>query len=232
MLETFRKVEVNIPLLDAIKQVPRYAKFLKELCTSKRKVKENEKISMNENVSAIFQQRLPAKCKDPRMFTIPCNIGNTLFDKAMLDLGASINVMPRVIFEKLNLGNLIKTGLIIQLADRSYAYPGGILEDVLVKVGQLVFPAYLYVLDMEEESSAKDIPLLLGRPFLKISKTKIVVHTGSLTMEFDDKVIKFNIFYSIEYPVDIKHVYALESCDNPVSHKEQPKTVKNNNLSK
>ena len=62
-MDTFRKVEVNIPLLDAIKQVPRYAKFLKELCTSKRKLKENEKVSMRENVSAILQKKLPPKCK-------------------------------------------------------------------------------------------------------------------------------------------------------------------------
>ncbi|XP_076954249.1 uncharacterized protein LOC143628580 [Bidens hawaiensis] len=64
-METFRKVEVNIPLLDAIKQVPRYAKFLKELCTSKKKLKGNETVKVNENVSTILQKRLPPKCKDP-----------------------------------------------------------------------------------------------------------------------------------------------------------------------
>ena len=71
-MDTFRKVEVNIPLLDAIKQVPIYAKFLKELCTSKRKLKGNEKVSMGENVLAILEKKLPPKCKDPGMFTIPC----------------------------------------------------------------------------------------------------------------------------------------------------------------
>ena len=54
ILETFWKVEVNIPLLDAIKQIPRYAKFLKELCTHKRKLKGNERISMGRNVSALI----------------------------------------------------------------------------------------------------------------------------------------------------------------------------------
>ena len=90
----FRKVEINIPLLDAIKQVPRYAKFLKELCTNKRKLKGNEKISVGENLSAVFQKKLPPKCKDPDMFSIPRKIGNSRFDRCMLDLGASINVMP------------------------------------------------------------------------------------------------------------------------------------------
>lgn len=65
ILETFRKVEVNIPLLDAIKQIPRYAKFLKELCTSKRKLRGDERVHMGENVSAVLQKKLPPKCQDP-----------------------------------------------------------------------------------------------------------------------------------------------------------------------
>ncbi|KAH9667427.1 hypothetical protein KPL70_021040 [Citrus sinensis] len=86
ILETFRKVEVNIPLLDAIKQIPRYAKVLKELCTSKRKLRGDEKVHMWENVSAVLQKKLPLKCKDPGMFTIPCKIGSVRIEKALLDL--------------------------------------------------------------------------------------------------------------------------------------------------
>ena len=139
---------MNIPLLDAIKQVPRYAKFLKELCTSKRKLKGNEKVQLGENVSAMIQKKLPIKCKDPGMFTIPCKMGNVEVERAMLDLGASINVMPRSIYEAMNVGKLKETGVIIQLADRSYAYPDGVLEDILVQVKELVFPANFYVVDM------------------------------------------------------------------------------------
>ncbi|TYG65196.1 hypothetical protein ES288_D06G166900v1 [Gossypium darwinii] len=109
ILETFRKVQVNIPLIDAIKQLPRYAKFLKELCTSKRKLIGNEKISIGENVSASFQKKLPIKCKDPGMFSIPCKIGDLKLDRAMLDLGASINFMPRSIYDKVQLGALKDT---------------------------------------------------------------------------------------------------------------------------
>ena len=101
ILETLKKVEINIPLLDAIKQVPRYAKFLKELCATKRKLVGNEKVSVGENVSAVFQRKLPPKCKDPGVFFVPCKIGNLYFDKAMLELGASINVMPRSVYDKL-----------------------------------------------------------------------------------------------------------------------------------
>lgn len=131
LLETFRKVEVNIPLLDAIKQIPKYAKFLKELCTHKRRLKGNERISLGQNVSALIQP-MPQKCKDPGTFTIPCIIGNCGFETAMLDLGASINVMPMSIYNSLELGPLQTTGAVIQLANRSYAYPSGLVEDVLV----------------------------------------------------------------------------------------------------
>ncbi|KAK4390452.1 hypothetical protein Sango_2108500 [Sesamum angolense] len=145
ILETFRKVEVNIHLLDVIKQIPHYSRFLKELCTSKGKLKGNERVSMGENVSAILQRKLPPKCKDPGTFTIPCKIGLIGIKRAMCDLGASINVMPLSIFESLHVGPLKETGVIIQLADRSVVYPEGVLEDVLVQVNELVFPADFYV---------------------------------------------------------------------------------------
>ena len=200
ILDTFKKVQVNIPLLDAIKQVPRYAKFLKELCTTKRKLKGNEVMFVGENCSAILQKKLPPKLKDPGSFTIPCTIGNTRFGKAMLDLGASINVMPYSIYASLNLGDLKETGVVIQLADRSNAYPRGVLEDVLVQVNELVFPADFYVLDMEDEGSPMPTPLLLGRPFMKTARTKIDVYNGTLTMEFDGEIVHFNIFEAMRYP--------------------------------
>jgi len=101
--------------------VPRSAKFLKELSTAKRKLKGNVKVSVGENVLTLFQRKLPPKCKDPGVFLTPCKIRNLYFDKAILDLRASINVMPRSIYGKLHLGELRKADLVIQLADRSNA---------------------------------------------------------------------------------------------------------------
>jgi len=209
ILETLNKVEINIPLLDAIKQVPRYAKFLKELCTTKRKLVGNEKISVGENVSAVFQRKFPLKCKDPGVFSVPCNIRYLYFDKAMLDLGASINVMPRSVYDKLNLGELKKTGVVFQLADRSSIYPDGVLENVLAQVNELVFCTDFYVMNMGD--ACHDIPILLGRPFLKTAKTKIDVHEGTLTMKFDGEVIIFNIFDAMRFPADVSYVYALDT---------------------
>ncbi|KAH9753491.1 hypothetical protein KPL71_015087 [Citrus sinensis] len=215
ILETFRKVEVNIPLLDAIKQIPRYAKVLKELCTSKRKLRGDEKVHMGENVSTVLQKKLPPKCKDPGMFTIPCKIGSVRIEKTLLDLGASINVMPRSIYSSLNVGPLKETGVIIQLADRSNAYPDGVLEDVLVQVNELVFPADFYVLDMEEDNSSNFVLILLGRPFLKTARTKMDVHKGTLTMEFDGEVIEFNMNDAMKYPSEEHSVFSVDVI-NPI----------------
>ncbi|KAM1569365.1 hypothetical protein ACFX10_034489 [Malus domestica] len=213
ILETFRKVQVNIPLLDAIKQVPRYAKFLKELCTNRRRISTKEVVKVSENVSAILQRKLPPKCKDPGSFTIPCVIGNSRFESAMLDLGASINVMPYSIYASMNLGALKNDGVIIQLADRSNAYPKGVLEDVLVQVNHLIFPADFYVLEMDESDHASSLPILLGMPFMKTARTKIDVYNGTLTMEFDGEVINFNLSDSMKFPNETHSCFAIDVID-------------------
>ena len=79
-----------------------------------------------------FKGNFPLKCKDPGVFSIPCKIGHLYFNKAMLNLGASINVMTGTVYDKLNLGKLEKTGVVLQLADRSSIHQDGVLEDVLV----------------------------------------------------------------------------------------------------
>ncbi|CAN6711700.1 unnamed protein product [Malus baccata var. baccata] len=214
ILETFRKVQVNIPLLDAIKQIPKYAKFLKKLCTTRKRIREKEVVHVSENVSALLQRKLPPKCKDPGSFTIPCVIGNTRFDHAMLDLGASINVMPYSVYASMNLGKLKNDGVIIQLADQSNAYPKGVLEDVLVQVDHLIFPADFYVLDMEDSTHSPPSPLLLGRPFMKTAQTKIDVAKGAVTMAFGGDMINFKIYESVENTNDIRSCYAINVIEH------------------
>ncbi|XP_027083781.1 uncharacterized protein [Coffea arabica] len=180
ILDVFRKVQVNIPLLDAIKQVPKYAKFLKDLCVNKRKLRGDERVMVGENVSAVLQRKLPPKCGDPGIFAIPCKIGHSSIKNAMIDLGASINVMPKSIYDSLNLGPLKETGIIIQLANRTCAYPDGIVEDVLVQVNGLIFPADFYVLYMDDRSAPNPSPIILERPFLSTAQTEIDVSKGTL----------------------------------------------------
>ncbi|CAN6695348.1 unnamed protein product [Malus baccata var. baccata] len=222
ILETFRKVHVNIPLLDAIKQIPKYAKFLKKLCTTRNRIREKEVVHVSENVSALLQRKLTPKCKDPGSFTIPCVIGNTRFDHAMLDLGASINVMPYSVYASMNLGELKHDGVIIQLADRSNAYPKGVLEDVLVQVDHLIFPADFYVLDMEDSVHSPSSPLLLGCPFMKTAQTKIDVAKGAVTMAFGGDMINFKVSESTENTNDVRSCCAIDVIKSKRQERSTP----------
>ena len=119
MLEALRQIKVNIPLLDMIKQVPTYAKFLKDLCTVKRGLNVDKKAFLTEQVSAIIQCKTLVKYKDPGCPTILVNIGGTCVEKALLDLGASVNLLPYSMYKQLGLGELKPTSITLSLVDRS-----------------------------------------------------------------------------------------------------------------
>ena len=117
ILEVLRQVKVNIPLLDMIKQVPTYAKFLKDLCTLKRGLNVEKKAFLTEQVSSIIQCKTPVKYKDPGCPTISVNIDGTCVEKAILDLGASVNLLPYSVYKQLGLGELKPTTITLSLAD-------------------------------------------------------------------------------------------------------------------
>ena len=150
-LEVFKKLQINIPFAEALAQMSSYAKFLKDILSNKRKIEEHGTVMLTEECSAILQNKLPPKLRDPGSFTIPCALGDSFFDKALCDLGASINLMPLSIFRKLGLGEVKETNMSLQLADRSIKRPKGIVEDILLKVDKFIFPVDFVVLDMEED---------------------------------------------------------------------------------
>ena len=119
------------------------------------------------------------------MFTIPYIIGNRKVERAMLDLKASINVMPLLIYKVLNLGHLKETRVIIQLGNKYNSYLEGIVEDVLIRINELISPVDFYIIDMDDEFASNSTHILLGRPFMKTTRTKIDVHKGILACEFD-----------------------------------------------
>ncbi|CAN6712617.1 unnamed protein product [Malus baccata var. baccata] len=121
--------------------------------------------------------------------------------------------MPYSIFASMNLGELKNDGVIIQLADRSNAYPKGFLEDVLVQVDNLIFPADFYVLEMEDSPNVTPLPILLGRPFMKTARTKIDVFKGTLTMEFDREIINFNISEAMKFHEDDHSCFSIDVLD-------------------
>ncbi|XP_027351189.1 uncharacterized protein LOC113862299 [Abrus precatorius] len=177
--------------------MPKYAKFLKEMLSNKKKLEEFETVRLNEECSAILLRKLPPKFKDPGSFTIPCTIGNSYFDKALCDLGASINLMPFFVFRRLGMQEPKPTSISLQLADRSTTYPRSIVEDVLVKVDKFIFPADFIVLDMEEDD---EVPIILGRPFLATGRTIIDVQQGKLTLRLNEEEVVFKVFNSLKHP--------------------------------
>ncbi|XP_048227226.1 uncharacterized protein LOC125369258 [Ricinus communis] len=132
IFDMLSKVNINLPLLDVISNMSAYAKFFKELNSNKRRYENNEKVMVSETVSAVLQQQLPYKMKDPGSFTVDITMGDKKVAKAMLDLGASINLMPYSTYAQLGLGELKSTTMSLQLVDRSIKYPRGIVEDLLI----------------------------------------------------------------------------------------------------
>ena len=177
--------------------MPLYAKFLKEILSKKRKITEEGIVNLTTACSAIIQQKLPAKMKDPGSFTIPCSIRKYEFKKDLCDSGASINLMPLSVVQRLSLGELTPTTITLQMVDRSMAQPEGILEDVLVKVRKFIFPVVFFIMQMEEDTQ---VPLLLGRPFLATGAALIDVQKGELTLRVGDEAVHFYISRSLEHP--------------------------------
>ncbi|CAN6566835.1 unnamed protein product [Malus baccata var. baccata] len=206
-MKTLAKVQINLPLLDAIKQIPSYAKFLKELCSKKKKFLEYEKVILTEQCSAVLLHKLPPKKKDPGSFTISCTIGSLDFHKVLIDLGASVNLMPYFVFRKLGEGELKPTSVSLQLADRFVTYPLGILEDVIIKVDKFDLPADFIVLDMEED---KEVPLILGRPFMATARTLIDMEVGTLTLRVQGESIVFKLFEAVKRPLELEECFRVD----------------------
>ncbi|XP_077232805.1 uncharacterized protein LOC143871649 [Tasmannia lanceolata] len=220
ILNMFKQVQINIPLLDAISEVPTYAKVLKDLCTQKRKSNVPKKAFLAANISSILSQQMVAKYKDPGCPTIACTIGNTHINHALLDLGASVNLLPLSVFKQLGLGELKPTTVTLQLADRSMKKPKGMVEDVLVKVGEFLFPVDFIVLETEPVANIKDqIPIILGRPFLATSNALIDCRNGLMKLTFGNASMDFNVFRlgkqpNLQEEINMLHSSPETNCEN------------------
>jgi hypothetical protein len=138
-VEVVRRLSINMPLLDAL-QVPTYSRYFKDILANKYEIATLgvDHVKMSEQRSVAIANGLE-KQKDPRCTTIPCSIGSFKFEKALCDLGESVSIMPRDVFEKLCLP-LEPTSMSSELGDNSIRYPLGIVEDVPVKVGHHFIP--------------------------------------------------------------------------------------------
>ncbi|GAV58882.1 hypothetical protein CFOL_v3_02415 [Cephalotus follicularis] len=215
MMELFKQVQINIPLLDAIRQVPAYAKFLKDLCTTKRKLKTYipKTVHLTEQVSAVLSNKLPPKLKDLGAPLISCKIGNLQIERALLDLGASVNILPSSVYDHFGFGKLKPAEVPLQLADRSLKITKGFIEDVLVKVDELYFPVDFLVLDMETPAIGKPYSIILGRPFLATTNAFINCRSRAMDISFGNKKLRINIFNAPLGPQDEEFCFAIDSID-------------------
>ncbi|GJW05219.1 hypothetical protein Tco_1564075 [Tanacetum coccineum] len=147
---------------------------------------------------------IPRKKKDPGSFTLPCFINNVCFDHALVDLGASVSVMPLLTYLNLGLGELAHTKLTVELADMTVKYPKGIAKNVLVGIGKLTFLVNFIILVMPEDIK---LPLILGRQFFSTTRAKIDVYKRKITLRVGEENI---IFKSVKLASSlIKRVYML-----------------------
>ncbi|XP_050890663.1 uncharacterized protein LOC127096086 [Lathyrus oleraceus] len=167
--------------------MPSYAKFLKEILSNKKNLEDDETVMLTAECSAICQNNMPPKLKDPGSFSIPCVIETFIIDKAICDFGANVSLMPLSTCEKLNLGELRPTKMSLQLVDRSIKFPIGMLENVPVRIGQFYIPIDFVIMDIKEDSH---IPIILRRPFLATTGAIIGVKNGRLTFKVEEEKVE------------------------------------------
>ncbi|XP_060216554.1 uncharacterized protein LOC132644030 [Lycium barbarum] len=195
--DLLKQVHVNVHLVDMLQGIQKYAKYIKDIVANKSRFTEYATVALTEECTSRIQNKLPTKLKDPGSFTIEITIRKQVIAHALCDLRASINLMPSSMFRKLGLGNPRPTTIVLQLADRSLARPEGIIKDVLVQVGSLIFSADFVILDFELDP---EVPFILGRPFFATGRALIDVAARQLTMRVHDKVEVFNVYKALKLP--------------------------------
>ncbi|GKC89083.1 reverse transcriptase domain-containing protein, partial [Tanacetum coccineum] len=189
-LDMIRAVRISVPLIEVLAGMPNYGKFLKEVISNKHKIKQISAAFLSDESSAMIQNKVSPKLGDPGSFLIPCNFNKTFSCNALADLGASINLIPYSLYAKLSLETLKPTNISVRLTDRSFQYPVGIAENMLIEVGKFTFPVDFVILEMEEDSK---VPLILGRPFLYTDDAVIRVKQKQLNLGVRTEQMIFNI---------------------------------------
>ena len=192
-LHLLKRVQLPLLLLEAMETIPDCTTVLKDLLAKRHTESRGE--HQVEQVSSILETNIPEKRKDPGSPTITIDISGQKFSNALLDLGASINVLPYSAFKKLDLGTLKATPVTIQLADRSIRVPKGVVEDVLVRVGEFQYLVDFIVLDICPGLEVFDkTPIILGRPFLATSNAIMDCNTGKVQLSAGAKKIEVGVF--------------------------------------
>ncbi|XP_019434269.1 PREDICTED: uncharacterized protein LOC109340932 [Lupinus angustifolius] len=218
-MEIFKRLQISIPFSEALEQMPTYSKFMKELLSRKSLHQEKEIIQLNATCSAILQTNVPHKLKDPGSVTIPVTIREISIGKALVDLGASVRLMPLSMMRRIGGLPLKPTRMSLQLADRSIKYPEGVEEYVLVKVDKFLIPIDFSVIDISEDV---EIQLILGRPFMITTKMGIDMENGKLIVRVEDDKIQFDIFKAMHHPRDKGQCFQIDILEEICSGQPHP----------
>nr|GEU48500.1 reverse transcriptase domain-containing protein [Tanacetum cinerariifolium] len=187
--QIFNDLNYNISFADALILMPKFGPSIKSLLTNKDKLCELTRTPLNEHSSEVLLKKLPEKVGDPSKFLIPCDFPEMAECLALADLGASINLMPLSVWNKLSLLDLSPTCMTLELSDRLISHPVGVAKDVFVKVGTFHFLADFVVVDFDADPR---VPLILERSFLKTGRALIDVFEGELTLRVGKEAITFN----------------------------------------
>nr|GEU68022.1 reverse transcriptase domain-containing protein [Tanacetum cinerariifolium] len=195
----------NISFADALILMPKFGPTIKTLLTNKDKLSELVRTPLNEHCSAVLLKKLPKKLGDPDEFLIPCDFLGMAECLAMADLGASINLMPLSVWNKLSFPDLSPTCMTLKLADHSISRPVEVAEDIFVKVGTFHFPTDFVVVDFDADPR---VPLILGRSFLKTERALIDVFEGELTLRVGKEAITINLDQTSRYSANYNDMTA------------------------
>ena len=181
--------------------MPGYSKFMKNLVTKKKSVtfEDDDRI---QACSAIAKRSLVQKKEDPGTFTIPCTIGFLYFAKELRDLGASINLMPLLIYKKSGLGDQKPTVMRLVMDDQTVKSPIGVLHDVLVKVESFIFPADFVILDCEADFEEP-------RPFLNTGRALVDMEKEKMKFRLNNEEVTFNICRFMRHSGELKSVSTI-----------------------
>ncbi|XP_006584380.1 uncharacterized protein LOC114420627 [Glycine soja] len=209
-LEIFKGLEITMSFGEVLQQMSFYTKFMMDILTKKGKYIDNENIVVGGNYSAVIQRKLPKKFKDPGSVTIPFTIWNVSVRKALIDLGAHINLMPLSMCRRIGNLKIDPTKMTLQLTDQSIIRPYGVVKDVFVKVRHFTLPVDFVIMDIEEDTK---IPLILGRPFMLTSNCVVDIGNDNLEMSVDDQKVTFNLFEAIKYTKEDMRCFKAEEVD-------------------
>ena len=167
-------------------------------------------------------QKLPPKFKDPGSITIPCSIADVFIGKALIDLGASINIIPLSMCRRIENLKIDPIRMTLQLVDRSITKPFGVVEDVLVKVRHFTFPMDFVIMDIEED---EEIPLIPGRTFILTTKCVVDMRNKNLELSMDGQKVTFNLFEAIKHPNNNKPCFKMKAVEKEADHAMQHLTT-------